>query len=167
MSLIRPETPSDTVPIRRIHLAAFPTSDEANLVECLRDAQALFVSLLWEHDGQSVAHVAFSLVTVDGRQVNGVGLGPVAVDPGCQRRGIGSTLIRAGFKACHEAGCEFVVVLGEPAFYRRFGFATASRFGLHNEYGVDEPFMVLELRPGALNGLRGLVRYHAAFAELP
>jgi putative acetyltransferase len=59
-----------------------------------------------------------------------------------------------------------VVVLGEPGFYGRFGFQRASNFGITNEYGVDEPFMALELVPGALNDVKGLVRYGSEFAGL-
>jgi putative acetyltransferase len=67
--------------------------------------------------------------------------------PAQQRRGIGGQLVEAGLEACRRAGCGFAVVLGEPGYYHRFGFRRARTEGLGNEYGVDEEFMVLELRP--------------------
>ena len=92
-------------------------------------------------------------------------LAPVAVLPDYQNRGIGSRLIREGLAACERGGCGFVVLLGEPAFYRRFGFDRADRCGLGNEYGADEAFMVLELKGGALSGRNGVVRYGPEFRE--
>jgi putative acetyltransferase len=75
-------------------------------------------------------------------------------------------LIRAGLAACREAGFRIVVVLGEPDFYRRFGFQPAHLVGLENEYQVRDEFMVLELESGSLSGLRGLVRYGDEFSAL-
>jgi putative acetyltransferase len=164
--IIRPEAAADRNAIHAVNAAAFPTPLESDLVDRLRSAGALAVSVVAERDGGVVGQIAFSPVTIDGRATDGVGLAPVAVTPAQQRTGIGSRLIREGLEACRGAGFGFVVVLGEPKFYGRFGFTTASLAGLANEYGVDEPFMVLELRPGGLAGRRGLVQYHAAFAEL-
>jgi putative acetyltransferase len=96
----------------------------------------------------------------------GLGLAPVAVLPKWQRHGIGTALVAEGLNACRHVHCPFVVVLGDPGFYGRFGFQPASRFGLSNEYGVDEPFMALELMPGALDEVEGLLRYGSEFAGL-
>ena len=85
--------------------------------------------------------------------------------PSHQRRGIGGELIRAGIAACRDLGCGFVVLLGHPEYYPRFGFQRASQFGLSNEYDADEAFMVLELRRSALPAAGGLVKYAAEFAE--
>jgi putative acetyltransferase len=93
-----------------------------------------------------------------------MGLAPMAVLPAHQRRGVGSSLVRAGLDVCRHRGVDAVVVLGHAAFYPRFGFQPASRFGIRSEYDVpDDVFMAIELRPGALAGPAGLVRYHAAF----
>src|SRR5204863_1426042 len=110
------------------------------------------VSLVAEVDGHVVGHIAFSPIQVDGesREGVGVGLAPLAVLPDSQRHGIGSRLIREGLAACNRAGYGFVVVLGWPEYYPRFGFIRADRRGLANEYGADEAFMVLELRDGAI-----------------
>ena len=78
--------------------------------------------------------------------------------------GVGSRLIEAGLEACRAAGLPFVVVLGHEGYYPRFGFRRASERGLGNEYGADEAFMVLELRPGSLPSGGGLVRYAPEFA---
>ena len=96
-----------------------------------------------------------------------MGLGPMAVAPGCQRKGIGSALVRAGLIACTERGFRAVVVLGHPKYYPRFGFSESKRFGIKSEYDVlDEVFMALELVPGALSSASGIVRYHEAFGDV-
>jgi putative acetyltransferase len=121
-----------------------------------------------EEDESGAGHIAFSPVRLDGQTVeeHGVGLAPVAVLPDDQGRGIGSRLIRDGLAACERAGYGFVVVLGEPAFYRRFGFDRADRRGIGNEYGAEEAFMVLELRNHVLlPGRGGVVRYGPEFGE--
>ena len=121
-----------------------------------------------EEDEAVVGYIAFSPVRIDGAAVEGIGLGlaPIAVLPGHQGRGIGSRLVREGLAACGRAGYGFVVVLGEPEFYRRFGFDRADGRGLGNEYGAVEEFMVLELRDGAMPGRGGLVRFGPEFAEV-
>jgi putative acetyltransferase len=93
-----------------------------------------------------------------------VGLAPVAVLPEWQRRGVGGRLVRAGLEACRERGFAFAVVLGHLEYYPRFGFIPASRYGLGNEYGAGDAFMALELRPGGLPPVGGLVKYDAEFA---
>ena len=165
---IRPEEPTDAVEIRRVLEAAFPTADEARLVDLLRASGRLGVSLVAEVDGQIVGHIAFSPIQVDGESRDGVGVGlaPLAVAPDYQRQGVGSRLIREGLAACNRAGYGFVVVLGWPKYYPRFGFIRADQRGLANEYGAGEAFMVLELRDGAgLAGTMGPRRYAQPGAE--
>jgi putative acetyltransferase len=168
MESIRPELPGDVEAIRRVHESAFPTAVEARLVDALRAAGKLWVSLVADSAERVVGHIAFSPVTLEGapNERGGVGLAPVAVDPSFQRRGIGGRLIRAGLAACTQAGYRFVVVLGSPAYYGRFGFAPASRWGLRDEYGGGDAFMALELQPGAIPEGAGLVRYAPEFAGL-
>src|SRR5262245_12757811 len=141
--LIRAEQPNDGDAIRRVLEAAFPTAAEARLVDLLRRNDHLRLSLVAEADGAIVGHIGFSPIEVDGESGGGLGLAPVAVLPSCQRQGIGSHLICEGLTACERAGYGFVVVLGSPLYYPRFGFARADRRGLGNEYGADEEFMVL------------------------
>ena len=166
MPTIRLATPDDAAAIHQIHAAAFPTEAEAQLVDRIIAAGHDELSLIAEVEGQLVGHVLYSPVTIerDGRvMAEGLGLAPVAVLPSHQKQGIGSELINASLQALASAACPFVVVLGEPAYYQRFGFQTASRFQLGNVYGVDEPFMVIELTPPALPPGGGLVKYGTEF----
>jgi putative acetyltransferase len=161
---IRSEQAVDGQSIRQVHTAAFPTDAEARLVDALRAASDLHVSLVACIDDAVVGHIAFSPVTAPA--AGGLGLAPLAVLPRYQRRGVGGQLIRAGLAACERTGCAFVVVMGEPAYYGRFGFRPASRWALVDEYGGGDAFQAIELRPGALAGCAGLVQYAPAFAAL-
>lgn len=162
MYFCRPELASDVKPIRDILEAAFPTPAEARLVDALRASGNLVVSMVAADASGPVGHVAFSPVTVG--DARGLGLAPMAVVPAHQNRGVGALLVREGLASCGSLGCGFVVVLGEPEYYGRFGFTRASALGLDNEYGVDEAFMVIELKAGALPADGGLVRYAPEFA---
>jgi putative acetyltransferase len=163
--LIRPEQIADLPRIRAVHCACFPTDAEARLVGLLRDAGRLSVSLVAETDGAIVGHVAFSPVTTAGGAV-GAGLGPIAVLESQRRRGIGGRLIVDGLKACPAVGFDWAVVLGDPAYYGRFGFRPAVDFGLVDEYGGGAAFQAMELLPGGIPVGAGLVRYAPEFAEV-
>lgn len=158
VATVRPERPGDAAAIRRVHERAFGRPHEARLVDALRDAGAHVVSLVVEDDAGVAGHVLCSPVSV------GLGLGPVAVAPDRQGVGLGSLLVRRGLAECRRRGHGVVVVLGDPGFYRRFGFAPASARGLRCEYDApDGAFMVIELVAGALGHRRGLVRYRPEF----
>jgi len=131
----------------------------------LRASGLLVVSLVAEEAGEIVGHVALSPVSA-GASPGGLGLAPLAVASGCRRRGVGDALVRGGLDASRRAGCAFVVVLGEPAYYERFGFTVASGWGLVDQYGAGSAFQVLELRPGGVPRGAGLVRYAEEFALL-
>jgi putative acetyltransferase len=163
-SMIRPELPSDVAAIRAVNLAAFPTQAEADLVDLLRANGHLAVSLVAEEEGEIRGQIAFSPVTIAGTAGTGSGLAPVAVLPAHQNQGLGSELIRRGIETCRLAGFTWLVVLGEPRYYGRYGFRPAAEFQLQNEYGVGDEFMALELQPDALRAQSGLVRYCAEFA---
>ena len=163
---VRPESPADVVSVRNVHESAFPTKAEAGLVDALRDHDKDLVSLVAEVGGSVVGHVLFSPVTISDRADGGVGLAPLAVLPEYQTRGIGQSLVRTGLEICGERGYPYVVVLGGPTYYARFGFVRASSRGFSNEYGVDEEFMVIELTEGALPAAGGSVRYAAEFGDL-
>jgi putative acetyltransferase len=164
---IRDERSGDEDAIRRVHLDAFGGDLEARLVDLLRERGKAIISLVAEEHGQVVGHILFSRVTIDhASDCRALGLAPVGVLPANQRRGTGSSLIREGLSWCAAAGYELVVLVGAPAYYSRFGFQAAQPHGLDNEYGVNEEFMVLELRKGSLEGARGLVRYQPEFNEV-
>jgi putative acetyltransferase len=165
MTTVRPERPGDEAAVHAVHAASFPTDLEARLVGLLRAAGRLTVSLVAEAGGAVVGHVAFSPVTAASGAA-GIGLAPVAVVESHRRRGVAAELIRAGLDACRQAGFTWAVVLGEPAYYSRFGFRPAPEYGLSDEYGGGPAFQVVELVPGALPVGAGLVRYAPEFASL-
>ena len=163
---IRPEEERDIIAVRALNKAAFESDTEANIVDALRRQAEKFISLVAE-DGVIVGHIFFSPVTLLGQPpLNIMGLGPMAVLPAKQRRGIGSGLVREGLERCRQIGSSAVVVVGHSEYYPRFGFVPASRFGIRCEYDVpDEVFMALELEPGALKDRSGTIRYHPAFGS--
>jgi putative acetyltransferase len=159
----RPEKSADFAAIRAVHVASFPTPLEANLVEALRNAGRLSVSLVAEIDDEIVGHVAFSPVTTASGTV-GSGLAPVAVVANHRRKGVAASLITAGLMTVKQAGFDWAVVLGEPSYYSRFGFRPAIEFGLRDEYGGGPAFQAMELQAGAMPTDAGLVRYAPEFA---
>jgi putative acetyltransferase len=135
MTEVRPERPEDIAGIRAVHVAAFETPAEAGLVDTLRDSDAWVpgLSVVAVEDGRVVAHALLSrvvLVTEDG-DVPALALGPVAALPEVQRRGYGSAVVR---DVVARRGDRLVVLLGDPAYYRRFGFRPAAEFGITGAY---------------------------------
>ena len=168
--VIRAEQPRDRRAVFEVHARAFPQLGEAKLVDALRAAGAATISLVAERDGRVVGHIVFSPVRVEGEGGSFVaqGLAPMAVDPSCQREGIGSALVRAGLDACRDAGHTIAFVLGHPDYYPRFGFEAAASRGLHHEGGAAyaPAFFVAELAAGSLAGSAGVVHYRPEFAAL-
>ena len=164
---IREERGAEYQEIRQAIAAAFGGDIEANVVELLRDRNKAPVALVTVSNNKIVGHIMFSPVTITPapKTFRAVGLAPLSVLPEFQRQGIGSTLAREGLKKCAAAGFEMAVVLGNPYYYSRFGFARASLYGLGNEYDTDEHFMAMELKSGALDKVSGTVRYSPEFKE--
>jgi putative acetyltransferase len=166
---IRPERPEDASRIRHVNVLAFGQPAEADLVERLRQACGDSVSLVAEDDAV-VGHILFTPVAVEsaGQRILGMGLAPMAVLPDRQRQGIGSQLVRRGLDILRERGCPFVVVVGHPEYYPRFGFQPASTHGLATQWqGIpDAAFMVRVLDVHALAGVSGVVKYREEFDEV-
>jgi putative acetyltransferase len=160
---IRSETSSDEEAISALITTAFLEAehsggDEAEIVEALRRAGKLAVSLVATQDQSILGHVGFSPVLINGKDLGWFGLAPVAVMPGHQRKGIGTALIKAGLTTLNEKGASGCVVLGEPAYYSRFGFIADPALqlpGIPPEY-----FLRVALREQPCSGK---VLFHPAF----
>ena len=163
MMEIRRERQDDKEAIAALIGEAFASAEhsagtEAQIVDGLRAAGALTLSLVAEVGGEIVGHAAFSPVTVDARQIGWFGLGPVAVRPDRQRQGIGDALISEGLGQLVAYGAAGCVVLGEPAYYGRFGFQANDRL----RYPGPPPEYFQALAFGAAVP-SGTVAYHPAF----
>ena len=161
--LVRPEQAADAASITSVTEQAFLHAPhtghtEQYIVLALRRAGALCVSLVAEHASQVVGHVAFSPVRISDGSANWHGLGPISVLPTLQGMGIGSALVREGLAALRALGARGCVVLGEPAYYGRFGFRSGQGLSLD---GVP-PAYFQSLSFGA-HTARGDVTYHEAF----
>jgi putative acetyltransferase len=165
---IRPETDADHAAVFEVNAAAFPTEEEARLVDALRESASPYISLVAVEDQGVVGHIMFTPVSLEEfDDLRLMGLAPMAVAPSWQSRGIGTQLVDAGLERCRELATGAVVVLGHAEYYPRFGFRPASKWGIKSEYDVpDDVFMLLELSPGYLNGYQGTIRYNAAFADV-
>jgi putative acetyltransferase len=167
---IRPESPDDKDAIYAVNEAAFGRPDEAILVDKLRDSGGHLVSLVAMSDeNQVLGHVLFTPVAVEGSEeiFECAALGPVAVLPAFQRQGIGAALIEAGMTACLGLGYNVIFVLGEPAYYTRFGFEPTAPHYITCEFDVpDEVFMVATSGDNALEGIWGTVYYLPEFKDV-
>ena len=162
--IVRPETSSDHDSIRDILIAAFanhPYSHQTEhlIVEGLRADDALTVSLVAEVDGDLVGQIAFSSVKIDGKDCGWLGLGPVAVLPSRQRQGIAAAVVYEGLTSIRSLGAKGCVLVGDPAFYRRFGFQHNSTLRME---GV--PAEVLLCLPMYGQMPEGNVTQHPAFS---
>lgn len=160
---IRNETAADIAAIDAITSAAFAPLEISNhteqfIVEALRAAGVLSISLVAEVDGEVVGHVAFSPVDISDSSTGWYGLGPVSVRPDCQRRGIGKALIEEGLARLRALGAAGCCLVGHPDYYRKFGFDNAP--GLMVE-GVPAEFV---FALSFVDGLpRGTVTFHEGF----
>jgi len=160
---IRPEEEKDIVAIRQLTKAAFAVVEhssqtEAEIVDALREAGALTISLVAVDDGEVVGHVAYSPVMIDGVDRGWYGLGPVSVRPDRQGQGIGGRLVREGLAHLVKAGARGCVVLGDPDYYKRFGFENDA--DLYFEGVPAEYFMRLAFETSIP---KGRVNYHEGF----
>lgn len=178
--MIRPETSDDKDAIFAVNVAAFETDAEALLVDKLRESAKPYVSLVAEVGGEIIGHIMYTPVYMV-RSLFGVtiktslkhtdlkimGLAPLAVLPEHQNTGVGTALVKAGFEACIAIDYTACVVLGNPDYYKKFGFVPTANFGIKSEFRVPkELFMAVEFVPKALKRRKGRVLYHQAFSEL-
>ena len=158
--MIRPETAEDAGPIDAVIEAAFGQRDEADLVRALRDDAAWLpdLSLVAVEGPLLVGHIALTRATVDGAST--LALAPLSVHPDHQRLGIGSALVGEALRRAGEGAESAVIVLGDPAYYGRFGFRPARYLGITGPFGDIDEFQALALSGAAPTGR---IRYAAPF----
>src|SRR5215831_5847156 len=162
---VREERRTDLEAIREVNRRAFGQDQEADLIDALRSSGAASLSLVATVDEHIVGHIMYSPAQLG--RIEGRGLGPMAVLPEYQRRGIGSRLVETGNRQLEIAGCPFIVVLGHAAFYPRFGFQPARPIGVTCEWDVpDDVFQILILDPARMAGVFGLARYRSEFSDV-
>jgi putative acetyltransferase len=162
--LVEPERSGDEDAIRLVNIAAFDgRTEEADLVDDLRDSGDLLLSLVARQDGDVVGHVAFSRVVVDDAAgpAGAVGLAPVGVRPDMQDRGIGAQLIETGLGKLAAHGESVVLVVGSPGYYTRFGFSVSAAERYSSSYSGPHFMALLLTDPGSVP--RGPVIYPDAF----
>ena len=161
--IIREEKEADAGVISEVTIAAFRTMEisshtEQFIVEALRAAKALTLSLVAETDGRVVGHIAFSPVTISDGTADWYGLGPVSVLPAYQQRGIGKALIETGLSRLKNLSAKGCCLVGHPQYYRKFGFENPA--GLMIEGVPEEVFFALSF-DGRIP--QGTVTFHKAF----
>jgi putative acetyltransferase len=165
---IRQELPEDASAIFEVHLQAFAQDGESRLVNALREDGKINpeLSLVAVHGDRIVGHILFCPITIVSGTVEtpALALAPLGVHQDYQCMGIGAALIEAGLEECRRLGHRIVIVVGHPGYYPRFGFTAASDSQITAPFPCpDEAFMALPLKPGALDGIGGMVRYPMAF----
>ena len=166
---IREEIFQDIDAIRALNEQAFGQPQEANIVDKLRANCDGLLSLVALQDEKIIGHILFSPVTIEGHHgiLKGMGLAPMAVLPEFQRLGVGSELVQAGIEILRKSTCPFIIVLGHPEYYPKFGFERASRYRIKSQWeGVPDPaFMILWLDKTITNHVSGVAKYRDEFDE--
>jgi putative acetyltransferase len=165
--IIRNEKAGDEVQIREVNLRAFGQGTEADIVDQLRLTCPERISLIAEVENKIVGHLLFTPAKIETEHgvITGSGLAPMAVLPEYQNKGIGSQLVSAGLQILKSVDVPFVLVLGHPEYYRRFGFEKASKYKIFSEYKnvPDEAFMILINNHNLFNGISGIGKYRKEF----
>ena len=162
---IREEYLSDVAVIRDLNKRAFEQEQEGNIVDALRSNGAALLSMVATLNGRVVGHIMYSPLVVG--ELTGAALGPMAVLPEHQRQGIGTKLVEAGNRRLKDDGCPFIIVVGHPTYYPRFGFVPANTHGIECEWEVPtDAFMLLVLNQSKLQGVAGLAKYRHEFSSV-
>ncbi|MFE9375130.1 GNAT family N-acetyltransferase [Streptomyces sp. NPDC006855] len=161
----RPEAPADRDTVHGVNTAAFPTRDEADLVDALRaDPEAWLPELSHVAEASDGSLAAYALLTrCRVGDAPALALAPVAAVPAYQRQGAGQAVVRAALEAARERGEALVLVLGHPEYYARFGFRPASRYGIRPGFEVPDEAMMALVLDDSVPVPAGLIRYPAAF----
>jgi putative acetyltransferase len=169
MIKIREEKTEDYDAVREINDNAFGQPEEGRIVDMIREACEEKISLVAVEDEKVVGHIFFSpaVINYNGKDINGMGLAPMAVHTESQNKGIGSLLVDEGIKKVKETSCSFIIVLGHEKYYPRFGFKTASKYGIKSQWEdvPDEAFMVMMLDKETMAGVSGIAKYRTEFDE--
>jgi putative acetyltransferase len=159
---IRPETEADRAAIRDVNEQAFGQEEEADLVDVIRASDRFVpeLSLVADSEGQAVGHVMLSYVDIEPGDHRVLQVGPLAVLPSHQRRGIGSALMEEAIKLADARAEPLLLLEGNPRYYERFGFVRADAEGIEPPPSVPAPQYFM-LRPLAAYdpGLRGRAVY--------
>lgn len=161
--ILRKETIADIDAITKVTIAAFKNLAVSNqteqyIINALRDADALTLSLVAEIDGRIVGHIAFSPVIISDGTKDWYGLGPISVLPDYQKQGIGKSLVNEGLSLLKELGGQGCALVGDPNYYKQFGFKNFPE--LVHEGVPPEVFLVL---PFSENVPQGIVVFHKGF----
>lgn len=169
MTNIRQEKSEDAIAIWKLNEKAFGQPQEADIIDKIRADCANILSLVALRENMVVGHIFFSPAVIESvnGEVEGMGLAPMAVLPEYQRQGIGSELVRRGLDILRKRGCPFIIVLGHPDYYPRFGFEQASVYSLKCQWqGVpDEAFMIVFFDETLKQCVSGIARYRDEFDE--
>ncbi len=163
--VIRNEYPDDFGRVDQINRLVFDGDGEMRLVQNLRTNGDLLLSMVAELGGVVVGHIAYSRGYIEEKldRIPSVGLGPMAVHPAHQRKGLGSQLVMDSLASLKEMGEAHCFVLGHTWFYPKFGFLPASAFGVDSVYQAGDHFMGQELIERSLKNRSGLFVYSSAF----
>lgn len=164
--IIRAALPGDATAIRELLRTAFASDQEAALVDDLGRARDLLLSIVADGAGYIIGYLGFSRLWIshDGQRAPGASLAPLAVAADHRRRGIGAALVEAGHEKLRAAGESVIFVLGDPAYYRRFGYLTQAASAFECAYAGPH-FQALALTDFAPRA--GVIGYAAAFDRLP
>lgn len=170
MIKIRKEKIGDQTDISLLHQRAFGQDAEAKLVERLRLSGVKKISLVAIFEQKIIGHILLTeaRINCDNQIISGMGLAPLGILPEFQRQGIGTKLVKSVLLESNKQKNKFIIVLGHPQFYSRFGFETASIYGVKSEYQniPDEAFMIYFPDLKFKKNLTGIAKYHLEFSKL-